>query len=133
DKMELGIGAIYTLEAVAREAPDLQGPVIEVLTALVRQSSRSGGEKVSGDPLAADVRAALTVILRRDREQDQGRVDLHGVDLRSTRLGAAQLDAADLQEARLEGAWLAGANLEGANLEAARLDGADLSDAHLAG
>jgi uncharacterized protein YjbI with pentapeptide repeats len=127
------LGGIYALEQIAGESRELHWPVMEVLTAFVREHRSPS--------VPTEVQAALTVIGRRRIAQDQAPLDLHSallpsVDLREAHLeGAhlegAHLEGADLRHVRLERARLGEAHLEGAKLEGARLDGADLRNAHL--
>jgi uncharacterized protein YjbI with pentapeptide repeats len=132
DRPDLRIGAVYTLEALSRQSPELHSPVMEVLAAFLRQHSPAQGDAGSGR-VPSDIRAALTVVLRRDRVHDQGRLDLDGIQLGSVRLEGAHLEGASLRGARLEGVRLGGAHLEGADLTAASLEEADLREAHLDG
>jgi uncharacterized protein YjbI with pentapeptide repeats len=127
------IGGIYALEQIARESPELHWPVIEVLTAFIRDHR--------SDDVSTEVQAALTVVGRRRTGLDQAPLDLRSVllpsvDLRDAhleraRLDGAHLEGANLRDARLERASLGEAHLEGAQLEGAHLEGADLRYAHL--
>ncbi len=149
-QLDLRVGAVYSLEAVARESAEWHWPTMEVLTAFIRQySSWPDGEAALTDPpsVPADIQAALTVIGQRKREQDQGFLDLRGVDIRSADLAGARLQKADLRGAHLEMATLSAqsrvaylqeanlswAHLEGANASGAVLTRADLRSAHLEG
>jgi pentapeptide repeat protein len=143
NQLDLRVGAVYSLEAVARESTEWHWPTMEVLTAFIRQySSWSEDEAPLIDPpsVPADIQAAITVIGQRKREQDQGFLDLQGVDLRSADLAGAQLQKADLRGAHLEMttlsaqsriAYLQEANLCWAHLEGARVSGAVLTRANL--
>ncbi|UCE62317.1 MAG: pentapeptide repeat-containing protein [Phycisphaerales bacterium] len=134
---------------------------MEVLTAFVRENApwppKKGtqtektdgeGETKSEDETpptpATDVQAALTVIARRNTENDDKdhRLNLSATDLRGASLRHAHLQGADLHFAHLEGAYLQKAHLgaflyeahlEFAWLSKAHLEGADLYDAHLEG
>jgi uncharacterized protein YjbI with pentapeptide repeats len=158
EKLDVRIGGIYALERVA---------VMEVLTAFIREHSCERG--VTPEPADVtierttrpDVQAAVTVIVRRDRRNDRGRIHLGQANLSGAHLNDADLSDADLigldltaahlSEAILTGAWLkhahlndailtradltdadlSGANLSGANLTDAKLAGADFYDANL--
>jgi hypothetical protein len=125
EKIEVRLGGIYTLEQISRESSNRYWPVMETLTAFVRErarwrepdeSTRKGGE------VPTDIGAVMTVIGRRrekDREREKGRFD----DLRG----------ANLSGFHLERAWLAGAHLEGAGLVNTHLEGAILNDVHFGG
>jgi hypothetical protein len=56
------LGGIYALEGVMNISEQYQKPVLEALSAFVRDSTRTG---TGYDPPATDVQAALTVIGRR--------------------------------------------------------------------
>ncbi|MBD2571168.1 pentapeptide repeat-containing protein [Anabaena lutea] len=98
--------------------------------------------------LRTDIQAALTVIGRRNFQQDQEnqkldlsntnirRVNLAGaklqrVDLRGSDLSGANLREVDFSEAQLDGAKLIGSNLYESNLFKASLRGANLSRSNL--
>jgi hypothetical protein len=151
DKIDVRIGAIYSLEQIARDSPEeLHGPVMETLTAFLRGYSNTQEQKpLPGDEeaappagtaapdrtvqLRADFQAIVTVLRRRDSRRDTQPLDLTGADLRGAILRGAHLEEADLSEAHLEGADLRGAHLEGAGLREAHLEEADLTEAHLGG
>ncbi len=142
DKLDVRIGGIYALERIARDSARDHPVVMEVLTAFIREHSREpwplpGPDGAEPERLTRpDVRAALTVVLRRDRERDIRRIDLtcadlRRADLRRADLADAELMAADLTGADLTTANLAHANLAHADLTAANLAHADLTDAFL--
>ena len=162
DKLETRLVGIYTLERISQESDREYWPIMETLTAFVRerapwpqrqavaQSGRLPGSS-AGEPAneaepasvkarpKTDIQAILTVLGRRDekaRERDQaaGRsLDLAATDLQGADLRLAYLEGADLRLAYLEGADLREAYLEGADLREAHLDGADLRGASLDG
>jgi Pentapeptide repeats (8 copies) len=124
-KLEVRLGGIYALEGIAKESLDHYWPIMEVLTAYIRENaswpSKTGQQQpVTGKgqlslDLPADIQAALTVLGRRTRTYRNGE-DKH-----------LNLTRTDLRSALL---W--GAHLEGAILQGAHLAGADLTKAHLA-
>ena len=152
--LAIRLGGIYALERLARDSEKDHGPIMEVLTAYVREQEAAG-------ILANDIQAILTVIGRRETTgNNRGndpldlthaelvRADLRGADLveaslveanlfranlHEAALVEANLSGADLHEAALGGAVLIGATLSGANLSGAILSRADLSDAILIG
>lgn len=161
EKLEVQLGGIYALERIARDSEKDHGPIMEVLTAYVRenapwppkkangakeQPAEPGklppGEKKPEDKPApevkprADIQAILTVLGRRARiykkEGDQ-HLDLRQTDLRRADLSQAHLEGAVLREAHLNLAMLTEAHLEGAVLEEAHLGFAMLIAAHLEG
>ncbi len=138
------LGAIFALERIARDSARDHGPIVEVLSAFLRDQSWSGkvlierssvevaastsrtdqGFNFPEQRLRADIQAAISVLGRRNRLLDYGgnwRLDLHQVDLRY----------ADLRSVHLEGTILWDSHLENANITGAHLDGADLAGAHL--
>ncbi len=155
NRLEVRLGGIYALERIARDSEKDHGPIMEVLTAYVRQHApapkplaaptapvkpEEGQEAQAAPPLEtkpqSDVQAVLTVIGRRARTFGKGEhqgLDLRGTDLRGADLRNAHLEGALLSIAHLEGADLRGAHLEKAILENAHLENADLLLAHLEG
>jgi len=123
---EIRLGGIYALERIARESEEDHWPIMEVLTAYVRQPAPWRPEEGQGSEADAavekksiedssgesaptevptpdpDIQAIMTVLRRRTRSFGHGEpepLDLH---------------AANLREADLWGANLSGANLWGA-------------------
>jgi hypothetical protein len=154
-QLDVRLGGIYALERIARDSPDDQPMIGEVLTAFVRSHApwppRLPGQYLATAPInavpelqvrAPDVQACVTVLGRGDFSSLGDPLDLHKVDLRRanlrnahlerTRLYCAHLERADLVGAHLEGAHLFDAHLEGAHLSGAHLEEANLDEAHLA-
>jgi uncharacterized protein YjbI with pentapeptide repeats len=150
DSVHVRLGGIYALERLARESSDDHKPILEILTAFVRDTAGAPAGAGTANPLppsasvAIDVQATLTVLGRRTSEYDPdppwgldlAGVHVRGVHLRRAHLGRcdlseSQLDEADLTEAHLKDARLTGARLDAANLFEANLDGANLTGAHL--
>ena len=135
--LEVRLGGIYALERIAKKSPDDHWPIMEVLTAYVREDERQRktGATSKGDQLDTDIQAILTVLGRRNRDDEKGdqRLELRGTDLRRAQLREAHLEMAFLTEAHLKGALLQKARLEWAHLTEAHLEGADLQQAHLKG
>jgi hypothetical protein len=153
DHLDVRLGGIYALERIARDSPDDQATIGEVLTAYIRTHSpwppTLPGQYVATAPIddvpelqvrAPDVHASLTVLGRGGfAKQDQ--LDLHDVDLRKVHLGGANLTGANLTGTNLAGAgfwyidlsraFLVDANLAGAGFLASDIAGAELSDANL--
>jgi uncharacterized protein YjbI with pentapeptide repeats len=128
------LGGIYALEGVMNTAEQYYQPVLEALSAFVRDGTRTA--KGNGPP-ATEIQAVLTVIARRSAgtEASAGHrlVDLTGAHISKASLGAAKLSDANLSGADLTHAFLRGADLHGAYLINADLSGADLIDANLSG
>lgn len=148
--LEVRLGGIYALERIARDSERDHWPIMEVLTAYVRQhsprqpkgeTSKEATEGESGDPstvlpsndhvavLDADLQAIISVIRRRTRYH--GKSEPPEIDLHDTNLQIAYLSGAYLRGARLWGANLQLAFLQLANLREADLWEADLREAGL--
>jgi uncharacterized protein YjbI with pentapeptide repeats len=126
--LDVRLGAIYSLERLAREWPENHPPIIEILAAYVREHAqlpaRTNGHRERRPRPTTDVQASLTVLGRRTLSYDTDAP----VGLAHTALGGATLTGA-----HLERALLSGSNLEGADLFKAHLDAADLEGANLRG
>lgn len=154
DKLAVRLGGIYTMERISRESLDDYWPVMETLTAFVRENARWTDSVVDttvarpstdrpqrlqpGESgMTTDIAAVLSVICRRApssrfRERNMGwRFDLRGTHLRRAQLSDAYLEGSDLRNAHLEGASLPRVHLERADLRRAHLEGASLPDARL--
>jgi hypothetical protein len=143
DKLDVRLGAIYSLARIMRDSADDEGTIVDVLAAFVREHTHSS----SALALATDVQAVLMVLGRRPHPDrtvpDLSRTWLRyaGMSYGNYRqlwlLGAdvryALLTGSNLSKATLAGANLAGADLTGADLTGADLTGADLTGAHLSG
>jgi hypothetical protein len=148
DRLQVRLGGVYTLARIARESDADYWPVMETLTAFVRErrpAPRTAHEapgsamRPPDERLPLDVVAVLAVIARRgERErtlegQQSWRVDLTFADLSGADLRGMHLRGALLQGAHLRGADLQGADLSGAHLYDAHLQGSDLTGAGLGG
>jgi uncharacterized protein YjbI with pentapeptide repeats len=126
--LDVRLGGIYSLERLARESSEHHGPIIEILAAFVREHApwpvRNGS--VRRRP-STDVQAALTILGRRELEQDTGAP----ISLAFTALAGATLTGAHFERALLTGSNLEGADLFKAHLSAADLEGANLRNAGL--
>jgi uncharacterized protein YjbI with pentapeptide repeats len=149
------LGGIYALERLAGEAEHEYWPIMEVLTAYVRDNAawnphtaRTNGAPGAPVRPGADIQAVLAVLGRRrppphSSGQEKRLLDLRETDLRGANLSGSRLDGVSLYGAHLEQAdatravlsrsnlreaWLTGASLTEVNLE-----GASLSRAHLEG
>lgn len=156
-RIEIRLGGIYALERLLVESEPDYWPVMEVLTAYVRENGAWNplAAAAHGSRLRADVQAVVGVIGRRRHEPfgEQRLLDLRETDLRNANLSGARLDGvtlagahldradathavfsrSNLREAVLEGATLSGADLSSASLSASSLAGARLNGARLIG
>ena len=138
DKLHVRIGGIHALERVARDSDEDHPIVMEVLTAFIREYSRERWpppeRQQPGRWTRPDVQAAVTVVGKRDVEQDTQRIDLYGAvlisaDLRDVDLSDATLRAADFTQAHLSNARLVAADLREVTFDRVDLGNADLSGA----
>ncbi|GLW09187.1 hypothetical protein Misp01_43160 [Microtetraspora sp. NBRC 13810] len=153
-RTDVRLGGIYALERLAQDSPRDHQTVYDVLAAFVREHDLKPSVLIKDMPEvpATDVQAAMTVIGRRDANQDVSvpnlflirvpRMDLTGANLRGANLYAADLIEANLTSAHLAGAILRNADLTGADLTGAtltaqlpgvNLPGTDLRGADLTG
>jgi uncharacterized protein YjbI with pentapeptide repeats len=155
-KLEVRLGGIYALERIARDSEKDHGPIMEVLTAYVRENApwppiKANGAKeelaeskkpASGEKEPAtnatpeikprtDIQAILTVIGRRTPGYDKRSLDLRHTDLRKTDLAQAPLETAILILANLHLTDLRYSNLKDANLAEVNLEEANLGGANL--
>jgi hypothetical protein len=147
DKLAMRLGGIYALERIARTSRDDHGPIMEILTAYVREKAPHRGpiaEKVKGaleippDPnsaIKADIQAILTVLGRRTLANDRkgNRLDLHGTNLREANLKGANLRDVNFFSTNLSWSYLEDADLRGALFSDSFLWNARLRGAKLAG
>ena len=130
-EMAIRLGGIYALERIAKDSEKDHRPIMEVLTAYVREKAIKQGQYAEDAAInpTTDIQAILTVIGRRKTVKAE-RVD-DFLDLRNTHLAGAKLIDANLSEVILHGANLSKAILHGAILSKAILSGANLSGVSL--
>jgi uncharacterized protein YjbI with pentapeptide repeats len=159
DHLSVRLGAIYALERIARDSKRDHWPIMEILTAYVRErapwkeAEQRWPEEISpsktqptqdqllSPKLGVDIQAILTVLGRRRRAHEKGEdqildlreVDLRHVSLRNTHLEGADLSGPNLERADLSGVHLKKAYLWDTHLEKAHLWRAHLEGAHLGG
>jgi uncharacterized protein YjbI with pentapeptide repeats len=155
DRLSVRLGAIYALERIARDSERDHWPIMEILTAYIREhapsppkdippladdlspmeNSPEGKDQLQPKPMP-DIQAILTVLGRRTRMFGKGEeqpLDLSCTNLQKAVLSGAQLQGAVFTDAQLQEANLRGAQLQGAILWAAQLQGANLRGARLQG
>lgn len=142
EQVTMRIAAVHTLEQMAREHPRHHGPIMQTLSAFVREQIKAPAPRLVGNryespdpseiyaPPRVDIQAAVSVIGRRERLHDRkiDRPMLAGVNL-----SGYDLSNGDFTGANFRGSYLCGAVLSGARLEAARFDYAVLERADLFG
>lgn len=152
--IDVRIGAIYSLERIAKDSDKDHWAIMEVLTAFVRNRSPISKESsLEGQELptiSTDVQSALTVIGRRDASKDKPPgylnlkdtnlnranftdANLNRANLNRTNLNRANLSRSNLSAAYLNHIFLNGSDLTGVNLSSSDLRGADLRGANLSG
>jgi len=158
DKLDVRIGAVYALEQIARDSADLHWPIMEVLTAYLRQHSPAEAApadvlETPPSPMASDVPApdpapggttsdgtnpAARAPRKRIPADHQAMATVigrrrreQGPDGHHLDLSKTDLSGVLWSRAHLEEMDLYGANLEGAFLREAHLEGADLQGANL--
>jgi hypothetical protein len=154
-RIENRLGAIYSLEGLAKSSQTLHPAILQMLTGYVRTNAPwpqpggyleepSIGEDERADPAVPaappiDIQAILDVLGRREeatvRPKDRVPLDLRRTDLRGADLQGdfrgVWLYKAELRGARLQLSNLQEADLQSANLQRADLRGADLQGANL--
>lgn len=137
------LGAIYALEGLAKNSPQLHDSIFEALCAYVRDRmplrKYDDNEVVQNEPLPADIQTILTIIGRRNRDYETSPIiiNLNATHLRNANLYGGNFEGADLSSVRLEHADLDGASFKGAllfgtHLEFAGLMNTDFQYANLA-
>jgi hypothetical protein len=114
DKLDVRLGAIYALEQIAWDSTELHWPIMEVLTAYLREHGSPKDQPFNPrlpidmpyDPrfrIPSDHQAIATVIGRRRAERDPAdqRLNLRAVDLRAANVRGADLRGAHLFESLL--------------------------------
>ncbi len=148
--LEVRLGAIYALGQLAKTSREHHWPIMETLTAYVREHSpaqprsptpaeqhgeadelEKGAGETKARSLPLDIRVIMAVLRERGPEHETGRqaFDLSNTFLSGANLYKASLTGADLREADLREADLNEADLRGANLYGADLRGANLRGA----
>lgn len=132
DKLQIRLGGIYALERIAQDSEEHHWPIMEILTAYVRENAPWNEDQPAQQDQqmpepTPDIQAILTVLGRRTRTYQKGekeRLNLIGVDIRSAKLAEAHLEGVNFYGANLQVANFREAHLENAYLRKARLRGA---------
>jgi uncharacterized protein YjbI with pentapeptide repeats len=157
-KLEIRLGGIYALGRIAKDSPERDyGPVVEVLTAYVRENAPRHSEKFSRlasawnwlttrgakkdegtsqgalserQSLQADIQAILVVLTRRHKDGIPVKYHVR-FNLDNTDLRRAHLTEPDLRDSGLWKTNLGEASLPGADFREADLEEAILEEAKL--
>jgi uncharacterized protein YjbI with pentapeptide repeats len=140
-RTEARLAGAYALERLANESEREYWPVVEVLTAYVRENAAwKGAERGMGGGVprpAADIQAVLAVLGRQvappGLAPERRMLDLRETDLRGANLSGSRFESVILQGAHLEQVDATGAVLSRSNLRDAQLAGASLSEVDLQG
>jgi hypothetical protein len=138
ESLELRLGAIYSLERIAKDSEADRETITEILTTFIRvhapwpspQSDDSDMPQL--ERRATDVQAVLDVLGRRAYPR-RDFLHLADTDLRNSYLASDDFRGAFLWGAHLEASYLGGTDLRGADLTHADLTDADLEQADLRG
>ncbi|NUN67092.1 pentapeptide repeat-containing protein (plasmid) [Pseudanabaena biceps] len=121
------LGAIYSLEGIAKDDEQYYWIVIEILSAFIRRETGVDllpSQEKKTSKTAVDIQAALTVIIRRETKSKIEQT-------KEINLSGAILNEINLSEASLENINFSGANLNNINLSSASLKNMDFSRAIL--
>jgi hypothetical protein len=133
EQVDVRLGGIYALERIASISERERGPIVEVLTAYVREHAPTPALRDDPpDPATlpapkADVQAAMIVLARRVIDERHGDdLDLSGVDLRRAYLASPKVMVARFRGVNLQEALLQASNLQAADLRSADMWQVDL-------
>jgi hypothetical protein len=128
-KVDVRLGAIYSLERIMRDSTEDHPAVVEILAAFIRVHAPRADRRAAEPKPPIDVQTALTVLGRRKVEND---IPRRYVDLSDANLAGADMWSLDFPDANLSGANLSGAFLDRGYLRGAVLTSANLRDAEVA-
>lgn len=114
---DVRIGGIYSLARIARDSHVDAQMIIEVLTAFVREHTRTGHRKPSDAKIEADVQTAISVLATRPNiHREQQPLDFYHSGLNDANFRHGDFRKAMFYYSRLDGALFAGAKLDDAAL-----------------
>ncbi|MEB3193173.1 MAG: pentapeptide repeat-containing protein [Snowella sp.] len=145
ESITVRLGAIYSLERIAKDSKYDHWTIMEVLTAFIRE--KSNDDRKPDSKIPQDIQAALTVIGRRNTKSDiqnemlyLDNIDFSGAELRNanfsniyfakTKFNYANLYQVKFNNALLYSAEFKYAHLHKADFTDANLTNADLSNAN---
>ncbi|MGW4179698.1 pentapeptide repeat-containing protein [Streptomyces rubiginosohelvolus] len=124
EHMTVRIGGVFSLERIAKDSKHDRPTVTELLTAHVRESTRSDRRSPKDIDVTADVQAALTVLGRRAAAPGRNRLDFYHCGLRDADLSGGDFREAMFYYSNLTATSFADARLDGAGLSFCKTDGA---------
>jgi uncharacterized protein YjbI with pentapeptide repeats len=136
-QVETRLGAIYTLEQIAKDCPNDHWAIMELFAAFIRENAPiivdEDNLQAELIPLPTDIQAALTALARRDikNEQKNQKLDLRYIDIRGADLSNANLHGADFTGSDLRHVTFYMANLENADFSGVNLQEAVFYEANL--
>ena len=152
DKIEIKLGAIYSLEQIAIESTPYYRKILKILEAFIRENSKKRTKKqvqvqarifpftkISREDttdvtkIDTDLQAALSVLIDIHDSEDEERIDLSDIVFVSKDLKGFAFQNMNFTKANMAGADLTDVNLTEATLIYADLSGANLTRAYLAG
>ncbi len=125
------LGGIYSLESIAKGAPEYHNQILEILTALIRSEREisdpavSPPKKEDEDPIPIYIQAIISIIGRRDIRKNEPILDLS-----KTNLYKADFKRGNFQLVNLEGSYLKEADFRAANLNDAIIIYANLENSN---
>lgn len=134
DKLEIRLGGIYALERISLDSEKDHWPIMEVLTAFLRNNAIKSKYEIDKEKHSIfwtppDIQAIITVISGRTRGFGKG--ENRRLNLMRTYLPGAIFNSAELEEALFVGSNLEEASFSKANLKNANFLFADLKNAYL--
>ncbi|MEB3312041.1 MAG: pentapeptide repeat-containing protein [Snowella sp.] len=124
DSITVRLGGIYSLERIAKDSKKDHWTIMEILTAFVREKSKN---RESGSKIPQEIQAALTVIGRRNTENDPKnvRINLSGANLNGANLSEGKFNNANFYKTNLVKAVFYKTNLVKAKFSEANVIEAD--------
>jgi uncharacterized protein YjbI with pentapeptide repeats len=130
EESQIIMGGVYSLERISQDSHKDYWVIMEILASFVRRKSPAqvDGTLTLERKEIQQIQQILTVIGRRDVNNDKEKIDLSFVNFQKINLSTANLTGVNLQAS-----ILSNLNLNHAILSDANLNGADLSGANLTG
>ncbi|HMG72155.1 MAG TPA: pentapeptide repeat-containing protein [Pyrinomonadaceae bacterium] len=142
------LGGIYALEQIAKNSQEYNKPIVELLTAFVREHSRwKEADSVEAERAGLDIQTILTVLGRRTRlsqgDDPRNPLNLIATNLRLITLIDSHFEHAVFARSNLQGAFLSDSHFEEASfrkcnmkkavMERTQLGRANFTDANMEG